>query len=112
MRCRLLTALALVFAFAFHTAAGESLDEQLFAAAWNGHAETIAALHAAGANPNARSNDGFTPLYSAATNGHAEAIAALHAGGANPNAQINDGFTPLHSAASNGHGEGALVHLA
>ena len=113
MRYRLPIALASVLAFVFHTAAGASLEEQLFTAAWDGHAEAIAALHAAGVNPNARSNDGFTPLHIAAQQGHPEAIAALHAAGADPDAQNYDGFTPLHSAASSGHIEAiSALHAA
>ena len=106
MKHRLHTALAFVFTFVFHTSASASLDEQLFDAARNGDAETIVALQAAGANPNVRNNDGWTPLHLAAQNSHAQAIAALQAAGAKPNARSNDGWTPLHLAAQNGHAQG------
>ena len=67
----------------------------LHSAALSGDTETIAALCAAGVDPNARNNDGFTPLHFAAELGHTEAIAALLKAGADPNAESDQGFTPL-----------------
>ena len=113
MRHRLPVVLAFVLVVVCHTAAGASLNEQLFTAASDGNAEAIPALLAAGADLNARDNDGYVPLHSAAYSGHAGAIAALRAAGADPNARNNNGFTPLHGAAYYGHAEAiAALHAA
>ena len=48
--------------------------------------DTVRALLAGGANINARSKDGFTPLYVAAVSGDAAAVKALLDAGGNPNA--------------------------
>ena len=50
---------------------------------------------AAAADPNAREEDGFTPLHRAAVWGHAEAIKALLATGADAAAPDEDGQTPF-----------------
>jgi WD40 repeat protein len=51
-----------------------------------------------GADLNARTNDGWTPLHEAA-DGSAELLRALLARGADPNAASAAGYTPLHRAA-------------
>ena len=64
-------------------------------------AELVVCLEA-GANPDARRKDGFTPLHTAAANNENPAIiAALLEAGADPDARSKDGFTPLHGAAVN-----------
>ena len=73
---------ALAFATAFMaSAAGAPLHD----AAGNGDVEKIKRLLAAGADPNAHSDDGRTALHYAAWQGAPDAIAALIAGGADPN---------------------------
>ena len=57
----------------------------------------------AGANPEARDEDGDTPLHNAAYNGHVGAIAALLEAGADLEARDENGATPLHWAAGEGH---------
>ena len=103
MRYRLPTALAFVLAVQCQAAVGASLNEQLFTAASDGHAEAIAALHAVGADPNARSDDGSTPLHAAAENGHivptelergVQEMLKAHAGGAGGGSVLLSGSYP------------------
>ena len=56
-----------------------------------------------GANPNAKDDDGWTPLHYASFKGHVEIVKLLLERGANPNAKDNIGRTPLHWAAFKGH---------
>lgn len=67
----------------------------LHCAAEMGRPEIIAALLAAGARVDPRSDDGKTPLHLAAMNGHTEAVKALLAAGADVNSQTSMGATPL-----------------
>ena len=71
-------------------------------------AADVRACLRAGGDPDARDNNGFTPLHTAAVKGHAAVIAALLEAGADPNVQSYDyGHTPLHRAAQ--HGNVAMV---
>jgi ankyrin repeat protein len=63
---------------------------------------TIYALIQAGADVNARNEEGETPLYIAAEEGNSEIIAALMEAGADVNAPDDGGWTPLHVAAREG----------
>ena len=75
-------------------------------AAGAGHAQVLAALIEAGADPElARAGDGFTPLHSAAQGGHADAVEVLHAARAAANRRANDGSTPRDLAQAGGHDE-------
>ncbi|KAM7217653.1 hypothetical protein V8F06_007037, partial [Rhypophila decipiens] len=72
-------------------------------AAYFGVGEAVAELLKAGADVNAKANDGRTPLYRASGNGHDSVVQQLLAAGADVNAKDNDGRTPLHEASGNGH---------
>lgn len=73
-------------------------------------AEGIAALLAAGADPNARQKGGFGPLHSAANRGDVAVIELLLHAEADPNAAADDGRTPLDFARA-AHREEAVRHL-
>ena len=73
--------------------------------------EWVQACLEAGADPNARDEDGYTPLHFLDSG---EAAALLLAAGADPNARDNDGETPLHTTVEYGnhpHFEKAVVLL-
>ena len=70
--------------------------------------QIIAALLAAGAEVDAQTADGRTPLHRGAASGSEGALAALAAAGANLNARTRDGLTPLRIAALR-HGDGVVV---
>ena len=85
------------------------------AASRRGRRQDVAALVDAGADPNALTADGMTPLHRAAPNTRAVLLAA----GADPNARAKhpnsvgvDGWTPLHVAASQGDTETIAALLA
>jgi len=84
------------------------LDRTFWQAAW---VADVTRCLAAGADPNARDEDGWTPLHLAATYDGAEAVAALLAGGADLNARDEDGWTPLHVAALVGGAEAVAALL-
>ena len=75
-----------------------TMTSRLHEAARRGDTARIAELIAQGADPNARSKDGDTPLYVAAEGGHGDAITALVELGADVGATDVDGMTPLHHA--------------
>jgi uncharacterized protein len=84
----------------------------LHLAAFFGGPETVRALLAAGAEPNADADNtfGVRPIHSAAAVGARESVQALLEAGADPNVHQRDGgYTPLHSAAHLGDAE--LVRL-
>ena len=57
------------------------------------------------ADPNARNDNGWTPLHQASDYGDAELLGALLSPGADINARDNKGITPLHLAHFRGHKE-------
>jgi len=61
-----------------------------------------------GADVNAKSNSGSTPLHEACEDGHLELANMLVENGADIRAKKNDGSTPLHSACEDGHLEVAM----
>ena len=73
--------------------------------------EVASLLLAAGAEPNARTDDGRTPLHSAASSGDAPMVGTLLQAGADANARTPDGTTPLHSASGGSRGTVATVSL-
>jgi ankyrin repeat protein len=75
--------------------------------------EIVRLLLEAGADPNAKSGEGGTPLHSAAFTGDLESAELLLAYGADPNATDPKGFTPLDVARDRRNVEiAALLHRA
>ena len=70
----------------------------LIGAANDGNIEAVKKHLAAGADVNAKSNTGRTPLHWAAARGHKEVAELLIAEGADVNAKGDDGNTPLGTA--------------
>jgi ankyrin repeat protein len=70
----------------------------LHSATAGSHPQVVAALLAAGANPRARQNGGFTPLHAAAMNGDRESVNLLLAAGADPAEAADNGSTPAETA--------------
>ncbi len=66
--------------------ANDSGDTLVMLAAYHGHAPTVRALLAEGADPNKANDRGQTPIAGAVFKGENEVVAALLAGGADPHA--------------------------
>jgi ankyrin repeat protein len=83
----------------------------LHLAAYFGGAETVRALLAAGAEPDADAANpfGVRPLHSAVSVGDRDSVQALLEAGADPDVRQQRGYTPLHGAAHNDDAE--LVRL-
>uniref|UniRef100_A0A8C7ZTS4 Ankyrin 1, erythrocytic b n=1 Tax=Oryzias sinensis TaxID=183150 RepID=A0A8C7ZTS4_9TELE len=65
--------------------------------------KVVAELVNYGANVNAQSHKGFSPLYMAAQENHLEVVKFLLENGANQSLPTEDGFTPLAVALQQGH---------
>jgi ankyrin repeat protein len=78
-------------------------DISIHEAALKGNIEAVKQHLAAGADVNAKNEDGVTPLDHATLWGHKEIVELLLAKGADLNAKDNDGWTSLHNAAYRGH---------
>jgi len=83
---------------------GNPEDVKLHDAAEKGNLEAVKQHLAAGANVNAKDDDGWTPLLYAAAEGRKEVAELLIANGADVNVNVY-GTTPLHIAAFSGHTE-------
>jgi len=110
---------ALILTAAALTGIGcQSLDEQFLDAARVGNVVKMEQLEAKGADVNARSTGGATPMFVAAGNGHLHAMKWLNDRGANVHAKDNDDWAPMHAAAFFGrldvmrwlHEQGADIH--
>ena len=75
----------------------------------NGQTDVAELLLAQGAEVNARTNDGVTPLMLAARKGHRDVAELLLTHKADLTARDNYGFTAFHMAADRGHA--AMVEL-
>lgn len=75
------------------------------AVADKGDAESALALIAAGADPNARQQHGWTPLHGAAASGDRAVVEALLAAGADRALAIDDGRRAADLARENGHAD-------
>lgn len=74
--------------------------------------ETVRFLLQSKADPNAKDNDGRTPLIAAATNGFTDVVEALAGAGADLNHQDKDGATALHGAILFQHESTAALLIA
>ena len=82
-----------------------------FQASSSGHLEIVKLLLSHGADVNAQSSSGNTPLMYACASGHAEVVRSLLEAGANVEDHNENGHTPLMEAASAGHVEVAKILL-
>lgn len=80
-------------------------DGALFQAAATGSAALVDELLADGADANAASRNGYTPLHRAAQNGHLEVVRKLLAHAAARDARTADGNRPADLARRNGHAD-------
>lgn len=82
----------------------EDVNDDLLSAAFKGRTETVKALLAKGADPNAKDDIGQSALIGAARNGHSDTVSVLLAAGANANDRLHStGWTALTLAAGKGH---------
>lgn len=79
------------------------------ALAGRGNSRILEMLLAAGADPNARGEGGYTPLHIAATRGDVGVIGMLLAHGADRTRLSDDGRTPAQLADERGHPEAAAL---
>ncbi|KAK4206585.1 hypothetical protein QBC37DRAFT_356693 [Rhypophila decipiens] len=76
----------------------------LIIASYFGHNTVVQQLLEAGAEVDAKDNDGRTPLHWASEQDHSTVVQQLLEAGAEVDAKDNDGRTPLHWASAKGHG--------
>ncbi len=78
-------------------------DGALFQASANGNIKTAETLISDGANVNATSANGYTPMHRAAENGHLAVVEYLLSENANPGLKSNADESAADLAKSNGH---------
>ena len=104
---QLATCCSVPFAHSFaDDCSGQSGFSALHFASGEGHADAVAVLLEAGADAEARSRDGFTPLYLAAWKGHEACVRQLAARtSVSAMSALDDkhGLSALHRACSGGH---------
>jgi ankyrin repeat protein len=98
MKHLLLTTIAAVLVVGCGPPSNPEADRALINAAREGNIEAVKQHIAAGADVNAKSKDGTTPLHKAALKGHKEIAELLIAKGADIEAKSRLGSTPLHLA--------------
>ena len=77
-----------------------SLNSALLDAAWLGNLIVVESMLKAGADVNAKSKNGLTPLHLAAYCCHLRVVKALIEAGADVNSKNKRNWTPLHGAAN------------
>jgi ankyrin repeat protein len=85
-----------------------SINEELFEAVWEVNPPEVRRLLRAGADVNARDDDGWTPLHKACHDGHVQLVSELLDHGADIESTImttryGSNTRPLHCACINGH---------
>mmetsp|Transcript_34985 Transcript_34985/g.69056 ORF Transcript_34985/g.69056 Transcript_34985/m.69056 type:complete len:433 (+) Transcript_34985:874-2172(+) len=80
-------------------------ETPLFAAAWNGHLQTVQFLHDKGARVEVLNTRGENVLFWAARNGFPETVKFLLDKGASVDVRTERGLSPLYAAALSGHKE-------
>jgi ankyrin repeat protein len=83
----------------------------LHCAAADGREEQVIQLLAAGANPNARDDDGWSPLHFAAQSVSASITKVLLGAGAKVELRDSFGNTPLWTAVFASRGDGSVIEL-
>ena len=73
------------------------------AAQFSSNPTVLSVILDAGFDPNAKDDDGWTPLHFAASNDNAVVSSVLLDAGAEPNARTNGGWTPLYPAVLSGN---------
>jgi formylglycine-generating enzyme required for sulfatase activity len=89
-----------------------STNDDLLSAAESGNVKEVGRQLAYGADVNAKSNDGATPLHFAAISGHKDIAELLISKGADVDAREKHGGTPLYFAAVMGHMDVAELLIA
>ena len=106
-KCWLICALLVPLLVAHPRLQSPSLTSQLHAAAGKGDVAAVAALLATGADVDAATDRGVTPLYIAAEQGYLELVKLLLERGANPDVKdLEWGRTPLRHASAGSDVEG------